>query len=157
MIDLPDIGLATPADARAIAVLSRDEIEHGFRWRWTPERIGRAIRAPDINVVVARQAGVVAGFALMQYDADRAHLLLLGVSPAQRRRGLATALLAWLEDTLRVAGIARVQVEVRAGNAAAIALYGRLGYEQVNATRGYYQGLETALHLVKELGPGDGP
>jgi len=155
MIEAPDIGLATLADARAIALLSRDEIEQGLRWAWTPTRVHRAIADRDTNVVVARKGKTMVGFALMEYRSDDAHLLLLAVAPDHRRRHVATAMLAWLEETLHVAGIARVQVEVRATNSVALAFYARLGYEQVNATYRYYQGIETALHLVKELRPRD--
>lgn len=151
MIATPDIALATRADAQAIALLSRDEIEQGLRWAWTPRRVRRAIEDRNTNVVVARQASSVVGFALMGYRSDDAHLLLLAVAPDHRRKGVATALLAWLEETLRVAGIALIQVEVRASNHVAQAFYGKLGYEQVHATSRYYQGIETALHLVKEL------
>ena len=35
--------------------------------------------------------------------------------------------------------------------AAARAFYERVGFEQVAATPHYYQGAETALHMVKEL------
>jgi ribosomal-protein-alanine N-acetyltransferase len=153
MISAPDIGLATRADARRIALLSRDEVERGLRWAWTAPRVLRAIEDPDTNVVVARASGRLIGFALMKYDADRAHLLLLAVDPAHRRQRIATTLLAWLEQTLRVAGVAAVQVEVRATNAGALAFYAHLGFEPVNATSRYYQGVETAVHLVKELPP----
>ncbi len=153
MIDTPDIGLATFADAQAIALLSRDEIEQGLRWAWTPPRVRRAIEDRDTNVVVARHAASVIGFALMEYRSDDAHLLLLAVAPGHRRKGIATAMLGWLEQTLRIAGIAAIQVEVRASNQAAQAFYARLGYEQVDATSRYYQGIETALHLVRELHP----
>ena len=151
MIETPDIGLATLADARAIALFSRDEIEHGLRWAWTPTRVRRAIEDRDTNVIVARKGKAVIGFALMEYRTDDAHLLLLAVAPDHRRKRIATAMLAWLEETLHVAGIATVQVEVRATNSVALAFYAKLGYEQVNATYRYYQGIETALHLVKKL------
>jgi [ribosomal protein S18]-alanine N-acetyltransferase len=156
VIETPDIGLAKRADAHAIALVSRDEIEQGLRWAWTPARVQRAIADRETNVVVARDGAAVIGFALMKYRADDAHLLLLAVVPGRRRKGVATALLAWLEQTLQVAGIGTVQVEVRASNRAAQAFYARFGYEQVNATERYYQGVETAVHLVKELRPGNG-
>jgi ribosomal-protein-alanine acetyltransferase len=149
----PEIGLARIADAQPIALISRDEIEHGFRWSWTPDRVRRAIEHRETNVVVAREGPRVIGFALMEYRSDDAHLVLLGVAPDKRREGIATAMLAWLEQTLRVAGIAAIQVEVRASNRVAQAFYSKRGYEQVNATSRYYQGIETALHLVKELPP----
>ena len=158
MISATDIGLAAPADAPAIAMMSRDQVEHGLRWSWTAARVRNAITSRDTNVIVARQAGAIVGFALMKYGDELAHLMLLGVAPTLRRRGIASALLEWLEATLRIAGVAVVQVEVRESNAVARAFYAARGYEQVGATRGYYQGLETALRLVKELAPpGTGP
>src|SRR5262245_36055618 len=38
--------LARPADATSIAKLSRDLIENGLQWRWTPRRVAASIRAP---------------------------------------------------------------------------------------------------------------
>ena len=140
-----------PADAEAIAGLSRREIEYGLRWSWTTERVRRSIVDRETNVVVARDGNSISGFALMAYRLDDAHLLLLAVSPAHRRKGVASALMAWLEETLLLAGIARVQVEVRQSNGVARAFYAKLGFEPVNASRGYYQGVENAIHLVKEL------
>ena len=153
MIAATEIGLAFPADAHAIAMMSRDHIEQGLRWSWSAARVRNAIADRETNVIVARQAGVIVGFALMKYGDEAAHLLLLGVAPRLRRKGTATALIDWLEATLRTAGVAIVQVEVRESNAVARAFYAERGYEQVGATRGYYQGVETALCLVKELGP----
>lgn len=159
MIAAPDIGLAAPDEAEAIARLSRDEIERGLRWSWTPARVRRAIGDRHTNVVVAREGTRVVGFALMRYEDERAHLLLFGVAPTHRRQGVASALWRWLEATMRTAGIAAVQVELRESNFGARAFYEHVGFEQVNATQRYYQGRETALHMVKELtaGPrGDG-
>ena len=157
MIAAPDIGLATSAEAGTIARLSREEIEQGLRWSWTPERVRRAINNRNTNVVVARENANVIGFALMRYEDERAHLLLFGVAPSRRRQGIATALWTWLEATMRTAGITAVQVELRESNHAARAFYERVGFEQVNATRRYYQGIETALHMVKELTPDAAP
>lgn len=147
------IGLAVPAEAQVIALLSRDEIEQGLRWSWTAPRVLHAIRDRETNVVVARAGDRVIGFALLQYAADRAHLMLLGVASSRRRRGTATALWLWLEETLRVAGVGAVQVELREANTVARAFYEKQGFELINATSKYYQGKETALHMVKELAP----
>lgn len=157
MIAAPDIGLATSAEAEAIAQLSREEIEQGLRWSWTPERVRRAVRDKNTNVVVAREDARVVGFALMSYEDERAHLLLFGVASSRRRHGIATALWTWLEATMRTAGITAVQVELRESNHTARAFYERVGFEQVNATRRYYQGVETALHMVKELNADSAP
>ncbi len=152
MILKHDIRLATLADAARIGEMSRDLIEHGLGWRWTPVSIRRCIRDPATNVAVAAAAhGGVAGFAVMQYKDDEAHLILLGVEPAFRRRGIAGALIAWHEKAALTAGIGTVYVEARASNAAARALYGKLGYREVQVVHGYYHGVEDAVRLAKDL------
>src|SRR5689334_1785191 len=69
------IRLATRDDAAAIAALSRDEIERGFPWSWTEGRVARAIANPDANVIVTGAPGALAGFGIMSYVGDDAHLL----------------------------------------------------------------------------------
>jgi [ribosomal protein S18]-alanine N-acetyltransferase len=153
VIAQPQIALAVASDADAIAALSRDHIEQGLGWSWTAPRIRRAIGDRSTNVVVARDGTRLAGFAILGYSDRHAHLNLLGVAPPYRRRGVARALLAWLEATMRVAGIEAVQVELRATNVVARAFYESLGFELIDATPRYYHGRETALHMVKELAP----
>src|SRR6185503_7525059 len=89
--------LARSADATPIANLSRDLIEYGLRWRWTPMRVAASIRAPDVNVLVACARAEIAGFAIMRYGEDDAHLDLLTVAPPYRRAGIGRQLLEWLE------------------------------------------------------------
>src|SRR6476620_1678536 len=92
------VHLATPADAAAIAAMSREAIEHGLPWTWQPPRVARAILARDTNVVVVGPPGELAAFGIMSYLEDDAHLLLFAVRQDKRRQGIGTAVLAWLED-----------------------------------------------------------
>lgn len=149
-----DIGLAVPGEAAAIARLSRDIVEYGMTWGWTPRRVLARHFDRSTNVVVARSSGIVIGFALMEYSDDYAHLLLLGVAPNCQRRGIASALLAWLEATLRVAGIVRILAEVRETNEGARAFYQSRGFEEYALTPGYYQKIENSVHLSKVLNVG---
>ncbi|MCU0950565.1 MAG: GNAT family N-acetyltransferase [Burkholderiaceae bacterium] len=152
-----DIALARPADARAIALLSREVIEAGLAWAWTPGRVLRSMAQPDTNVIVAREAGLrhPVGFAIMSYgdgrDHSDAHLQLFAVVPARRRRGIGRALLDWLELTARTAGIQVIRLETRASSDDAQAFYRAHGYVEVNRLRGYYQGVEDAVRLAKDL------
>jgi ribosomal-protein-alanine N-acetyltransferase len=143
--------LATPADAEAIARLSRTEIEQGLDWCWTPSRVQQALREPETNVVLAERGGVLLGFGIMRYRDDRAHLCLLAVVPAQRRRGVGLALLGWLEQVARVAGIRRLGLEARRDNAAALAFYARQGFERVEVVAGLYQGVQDGVRMRKDL------
>ncbi|MGH7824960.1 MAG: GNAT family N-acetyltransferase [Candidatus Binatia bacterium] len=143
--------LARPADATTLANLSRDLIEYGLRWRWTPMRVAASIRAPDVNVLVARIHENIAGFAIMRYGDDVAHLDLLAVAPPYRRAGVGRQLLEWLEKCAVVAGIFSVTLEVRAGNEGAHLFYKSMGYRTLVHLPGYYQGIEAGLRMGRDL------
>jgi ribosomal-protein-alanine acetyltransferase len=150
----PWLQLARLADAKTIANMSRVLIEAGLGWRWTPERVAASIRAPNVNVVVARVDGRIAGFAIMRYGDDDAHLDLLAVDPACQRAGVARRLLNWLEKCAVVAGIFTIDLEVRAQNTGAQLFYERMGYRKLAHLPGYYQGIEDALRMRRDLSYG---
>ena len=131
--------------------MTRRLIEAGLEPCWTVGRIERQMRSPDSVVLTARAARDIAGFAVMQYGDDAAHLVLLAVQPTFRRTGIGRQLVAWLEDTARVAGTFTIRLEVRSGNTAARAFYAALGYRESGHLRGYYQGLEDAIQLSRSL------
>ena len=143
--------LARLADADSIANLSRDLIEYGLNWRWTPVRVAASIRADNVNVLVASMHEEIAGFAIMRYGDDDAHLDLLAVAPPYRRTGIGRQLLEWLEECAVVAGIFNVNLEVRAGNVEAQLFYTRTGYRTLLQLPGYYQGIEAALRMGRDL------
>ena len=158
--DVPLIELASSADARVIADLSRDVIEQGLGWSWTAPRVLKALRDDATNVIVARRlvAGrskvrdeEVAGFAIMRYGDDSAHIVLFAVHAAQRRTGIGTALMAWLEATARTAGINTIALEARSNNRDARAFYGRLGFNEIGVRVSYYRGVEDAVRFEKSL------
>jgi ribosomal-protein-alanine N-acetyltransferase len=143
--------LATQADASAISGMSRVLIEYGLKWRWTTERVAASIEDPAVNVLVARADSRLVGFAIMRYGDDSAHLDLLAVAPAYRRSGIARRLLGWLEKCAVVAGIFQVALEVREGNEAAQLFYERAGYRPITHLPGYYQGVEAAIRMGRDL------
>ena len=146
-----EIALARADEAPLIAACSRDLIERGLRWRWTPARIQRAIVAKDINVAVARSHGELIGFGILQYLDDEAHLCLLAVVPARRREGIGTAQMTWLERTALDAGIGVIRLEARARNESARAFYRRLGYREVMFAGGMYARDEDGVRIARDL------
>ena len=148
------IRLATPADAAAIAALSRAEIEHGLPWTWREPRVRRAIADPEVNVIAVGAPGAPAAFGLMYYADDDAHLLLFAVHRAQQRRGVGSAMLRWLEDAARAAGATRIRVEARMDNVAARSFYNEHGYQEGAIVRGMYSGRLDGVKLEKWLRPG---
>lgn len=145
------IRLATFDDAPHIGTMSRELIERGLSWRWRASSIRHCIRDPATNVAVAPSMDGIAGFAVMQYKDDEAHLILLGVEAARRRQGIGSALMAWHETAALTAGIGTIYIEARANNAGTRAFYRALGYREVQWIRGYYEGVEDAVRLAKDL------
>jgi ribosomal-protein-alanine N-acetyltransferase len=151
MIAEYEIRLAVPGDALAISELSRDAIEHGLPWNWTPRRVAKSIAASATNVAVVRQGDTLVGFAIMEYGDEEAHVVLFAVHPAYRRKGVGSQLLSWLEATTRVAGIDLIRLEARAQNAAAISFYRKHGFKELGLRKGYYLGVEDAVRMAKDL------
>jgi len=154
-LEIPSVRLATPGDARAIAELSRAFIEYGLGWNYTPGKILGAIRSKTTNVAVIQDDGTLFAAGIMDYGDTAAHLVLLGVHPAQRRRGLGRHVLSWLEQCALTAGLMKIGVEVRADNPIAIGFYQVQGYKVRSRAPGYYRGVVDAMVLEKRLGATD--
>jgi len=145
------IDFATAGDAQVLSTMTRDWVETGLGWSYRAERIARLIASPNHTAVVARDGSRIAGFAIMEYGDERAHLVLLAVRPSHRRRGIARRLLDWLIETAVAAGASSVHVEVRESNPPAHALYRQLAFEESLRIEGYYQGRETAVRMIRIL------
>ncbi|MEM7254088.1 MAG: ribosomal protein S18-alanine N-acetyltransferase [Pseudomonadota bacterium] len=142
---------AKRGDARMIAVMSRDQVESGLSWSWREPRIERCIRDPDTMVLVATRARQIAGFAIMEFADEHAHLNLIAVKPRYQRQGVGEDLLRWLEASARTAGITSIYLELRSKNRSAWSFYRKLGYREIAHLPGYYEGLESALRMMKDL------
>ncbi len=149
--DKPLIEFARPSDADEIGFLSKSEIEAGLGWKYTPERVVRLIADNTKNTVVARVGACLAGFGIMTYGEDQANLDLLAVKRSFRRMGIGSRIVTWLEEVALTAGAYNVFLQVRSQNGGAVAFYERLGYQVVDAKRGYYRGVETGLIMAKAL------
>jgi ribosomal-protein-alanine N-acetyltransferase len=106
---------------------------------------------PNIVRLKAVADGEMVGFIAGEvHDGTRlAWVSTVGVLPEYRRQGVGTALLLACEAKL---GARAVRLSVRRSNAAAIRLYERLEYQQVEVWAGYYQDGEDAIVLEKLLG-----
>jgi [ribosomal protein S18]-alanine N-acetyltransferase len=149
--ELAFLGLARAIDARQIAEMSRDLIEQGLTWSWTPARVQHFISGAESSVVVARREQRIAAFAIMHFGEDVAHLNLLAVSPEHRRQGLGRQLMRWLTASAIEAGVFRINLELRTHNEAARKFYERLGFCELGIIQGYYQGREAALRMSRRL------
>lgn len=149
------IRLAEARDAQTIATMSRDLVEVGFGWRYDQAKILRKIRQRETVTLVASDRGRTAGFAIMEYGEDRAHLVLLAVRPTHRRQGIGRKLMDWLVESALTAGIASIHLELRSSNEAARRFYSVMGFSETLVVPGYYNGpggaKESALRMLRVL------
>lgn len=150
-----EVVLAHVNDAYKVANMSREIIEQGLQWSWTPERVGRCILSPDINVVTAKNDGDLIGFGIMYYGTTKAHLNLLGVEAHWRSNGIGHRMLDWLEMCAKTAGLESCQLELRESNHKARNFYTNHGYAEIERVRGYYQQQENAIRMAKSLQEGN--
>lgn len=146
-----DLLPARPGDAQAIAEMSRRLVEAGLPWTWTPARISRHISHPESMVLTARVGNILAGFGIMHFGEDVAHLNLLAVDTDWQGRGLGHRLVSWLETSALTAGIFVVCLEVRARNPVALRFYRRLGYREAGRLPRYYSGREDGVRMTRDL------
>jgi ribosomal protein S18 acetylase RimI-like enzyme len=104
-------------------------------------------------VLVVEHGGLVVGelVILVNDSTSLARVYSLGVDPAHRRQGHATALLGRAEDWVKEAGFFFIRLEVGSQNAAAINLYAKFGFRQFGRWQGYYADDDDALRMEKRL------
>jgi [ribosomal protein S18]-alanine N-acetyltransferase len=98
--------------------------------------------------------GEIRGYAILMPVLQEAELLNICVAAGQQRKGLGRALLLEMLDMACARNIVRVFLEVRASNAAALALYRSAGFGEIGMRHGYYQnanGSEDAITMACDL------
>jgi ribosomal-protein-alanine N-acetyltransferase len=94
----------------------------------------------------------LAGYIVGRIGADELHINNVAVREIYRRQGIGRALLNRILEAGKEVGIPRAFLELRAGNAAALALYTESGF-RVTSRRGKYytEPVEDALVMTIEL------
>lgn len=125
---------ASLRDLRDIVCIERSS----FPSPWPTQGLRRELSRDEAVYLVAERDGVVVGYAGMWRAADEAHVGTLAVAPRQRRQGIGEALMLALLERATHDGVKLVHLEYRVGNAAAAALYAKLGFRATRIRRGYY-------------------
>ncbi len=134
------------ADLAPLAMLER-----GQPRPWMVGQLEAALTTADGCVLGAEYGGALVGHAVVMRLPFEAELQAMLVAPVMRRYGLGTQLLEAARKQARRWGSERLLLEVRAGNAPAIALYRRCGFSEDGRRRGYYPLL---VSVAGEVGAG---
>jgi len=123
------------SDMAAVLAVEREV----FRDAWTAAFFRRLLAEPGAWLRVAERDGALAGYSVATLQPPHADLENLATVPAQRRNGVARALMDDLYAACRAHGVREVTLEVRASNAEAQALYAAEGFGLVGLRKGYYR------------------
>ena len=104
-------------------------------------------------LVATNDEDQIVGYAAVLVVAPgvEADVLTVAVLPGYTRQGIATHFMAELEKWSISKGAPAMMLEVGTENASAIALYEKLGYENISTRRGYYGPGLDAFVMRKEL------
>ncbi len=121
-----------------------------FSMPWTKEQLISQL-PDDMHVFLAADiGGETAGYVGMMHVVDEGYISNVAVAPEYRRRGIADALISALIARCEALALAFVTLEVRRGNAGAVALYKKHGFLPVGERKDYYElPREDALLMTK--------
>ncbi|MFZ0021999.1 ribosomal protein S18-alanine N-acetyltransferase [Acinetobacter sp.] len=140
------IRLMQAVDVEAVAKIEKSVQSHP----WTLKQFEDAVTAYQSTVIEVQ--GQVAGFCILQPVLDEANLLLMAIDPAQQGQSLGYQLLEASVAMLKNNPV-QIFLEVRESNLAAIKLYEKSGFHQIDLRKNYYPNAngsrEHAIIMVK--------
>ena len=97
--------------------------------------------------------GQMAGYVIVYFAADESEIARIAVDEKFRRQGVAGALLDEMERVLAGKGIARLMLDVRKSNAAALRFYLSRGFKEDGVRKNFYTNpIEVAILMSSRLG-----
>lgn len=90
------------------------------------------------------------GFVVWRVVADEAEIITIGVHPDARKSGIASAMLAIIENDIKKRGGKKIFLEVAENNEPARKLYEANGYKKIGVRHKYYDGID-AIMMDKDL------
>jgi [ribosomal protein S18]-alanine N-acetyltransferase len=155
--DSPDASPGGPAgleirsagwrDLAAVAGVQRRAFPPRFAYSLSTLAVLWAL--PWVHLLIARHNGQVVGCVIADRVLDGNRIVNLAVDPAAQRLGIGAALLQAAESALPAGDMTLM---VQSGNAAARALYHRVGYEEESVHPHYYGSGNPGIKMRKRRG-----
>ena len=130
--------IVTPMRADHIDALANIE-RQSFAAPWSADALREELDNPVSRFLVAELDGAAVGYVGLQVVGDEGFFTNIAVAPACRRQGVADALMQALTRFGKERSLYRLTLEVRVGNAPAIALYEKHGYVKDGNRPAFYR------------------
>ena len=146
------ITLMTYDDIPQVAAIERQCFPDPWSERMLREHLDNQCAA----ALVARgEDGTILGYGGLLVVLDEGYITNIAVRPEYRRQGIASELLEVFRRFGEGNHMAFLTLEVRASNAAAIALYEKMGYARAGVRKNYYEHpREDAVIMTREFTDG---
>jgi ribosomal-protein-alanine acetyltransferase len=142
-----EVSAADRSDIAGIASLAAASLPQ----HWPLRLFEQEFELPEARLWVAREGARRLGYLVARRIADEVHVLSVAVDPAQRRRGVARALLAAVLRDETASGARTALLEVRPSNLAGRACYADAGFVAVGRRPRYYADGEDALLMTRSM------
>lgn len=113
---------------------------------WKPENLKSELENLNSKYIVAKENGLVVGFAGLWFSVDDAHITNIVVRKSYRQQGIGNALLKVLIELGKVKE--SLTLEVNTQNEIAQKLYLKHGFENLGIRKKYYGGIQDAYIMT---------
>lgn len=138
------------ATAAEVAAVHRIE-QASFPAPWRREFFSAEIQGENRFNIVAKRGGVVIGYLFAMWIFDEMHVNKIAVEAAERRQGIANALMERCFTFARENDVTTISLEVRQSNRAAQEFYRSLEFETSYIRKRYYPDGEAAVVMIRAV------
>ena len=137
----------TTGDLKKVATLEKE----CFSSPWTEEQLAESIAKDYSRFLVYVIRDEVVGYVGAYLLGEDADITNVAVTRARRREGVGETLMREIIALLSSSGAKYLRLECRVSNSSAIALYEKLGFENVGVRPRFYEDNEDAIMFEKRL------
>ena len=123
--------------------------EQNFSVPWTETGFFSFLIRNDTLFLVAEKEKEILGYCGVVTASGEGDITNVAVKKSRQKEGIGRQMLAQLLARMEEAGVGALYLEVRAGNAGAIHLYRKLGFEEVGVRKNYYEAPREAGLVMK--------
>lgn len=128
--------------------------EANFSVPWTETGFFTFLLREDTLFLVAEEEEKILGYCGVVTVQDEGDITNVAVEKNSQNQGIGKKLLEEMFHRTQKAGVCRLFLEVRAGNAAALHLYEKMGFVQMGIRKNYYeQPVEDGVVMMREKAP----
>ncbi|MFR2719095.1 MAG: ribosomal protein S18-alanine N-acetyltransferase [Ruminococcus sp.] len=128
--------------------------EANFSVPWTETGFFTFLLREDTLFLVAEEGEKILGYCGVVTVQDEGDITNVAVDKNSQNQGIGKKLLEEMFQRTQKAGVCRLFLEVRAGNAAALHLYEKMGFVQMGIRKNYYeQPVEDGVVMMREKAP----